>query len=956
LHILSLDATGRPIADSALLNAVDQGHLSVARLLLQWGADRLIKNAHGATPLMLICASDYGAYSHGHAQALGHDTAATCAPTGEPLRLSFLHLLCNEGLDSHSRDVVRHHLLNEPDHQGHTPLAVCVRRGLAHVARWLIQNGCSLYVQPWMAWTASHCDSVATKTDKNQTIIHMLCARIERLRSEQRSRKRAKLVPLCVLLNSLLHDATIPSSFISGGVVSNDMRGIISRVLQRAKDEEAARSNTAGRRSAADTRSATTNKKRRGKVEEGREGEENKTTSPFKRFKQGSAPSTGVTSPASHTRRSQRANRSTHDHHRDLHHPSTPQGYATRRSTPGSGSGRGRNNNPTTPPSAYSSPARWFKGGKQTHPDAHSGGSNHHGNHSEDEREALTSCNNSRRRALILQSDGTHHQRSSSSHLMNLTHADNGDGSVWNGDGMESSSSESSDSDSDSGMNDVDVSSYVDDDDDDDNNNNNDNDAELPPPAPTPRIRGSIGAKIAAAEQAAASAPLHSPDPSPLSDQLHGELNHESQVDDEMLGADESDSGDDAISDAEPVHAHAHPIHAVDPTGDDGVDLASTGDAPLALTGVDSAADGDVGVASSCTDVPSSAVVARLGLNLNLPGSPVKFPPLGSEQDHARLGRAFAARGKHDAMATPMNDASLSRPSTQTQAHTHAHVALQPFPSDACLGLNHLSMLRHTSTGASSIGSSSDPAVLTALSSIAPHVQALHHDSPFSFTALSTSPAPATATAALVSTSSVSPSPFPVMLGATLPHPLHLQHSHPPLHLHQRMASDVPSSASMSAAAEATMPNGSAATSIGMPHHHHHLLSPMIGLPAGAAAAVAPMSSPPIASSSSASCSHAIDPSSIPAEWVEAWNVLRELKLDSYFSSFVHHGMEFGEWLPLCEERNREYLERIIPVLGHQLKFKEWARKKKNERDQQKNEKTVVPDGEESKDSKSMQP
>jgi len=79
--------------------------------------------------------------------------------------------------------------------------------------------------------------------------------------------------------------------------------------------------------------------------------------------------------------------------------------------------------------------------------------------------------------------------------------------------------------------------------------------------------------------------------------------------------------------------------------------------------------------------------------------------------------------------------------------------------------------------------------------------------------------------------------------------------------------------------------------------------------------------------------------------------VLRELKLDFYFPSFAHHGMEFGEWLPLCEERNREYLERIMPVLGHQLKFKEWARKKKNERHELKNETTAMPDREESKDS-----
>jgi len=40
-----------------------------------------------------------------------------------------------------------------------------------------------------------------------------------------------------------------------------------------------------------------------------------------------------------------------------------------------------------------------------------------------------------------------------------------------------------------------------------------------------------------------------------------------------------------------------------------------------------------------------------------------------------------------------------------------------------------------------------------------------------------------------------------------------------------------------------------------------------------------------------------------------------------------------------------------MPVLGHQLKFKEWARKKKNERHELKNETTAMPDREESKDS-----
>lgn len=151
------DVRGRRVMDSALLNAVDEGHLPVARLLLQWGADRTMQNGSGETSALLVCQSD-----------------AECFRRDEQLRVSFLTLLCEEGVDSASSFAVKSFLLNQCDHGGVSPLLWAVRRGCLSVVQWLVAMGAD----------ASQPDPAT-----NSTIVQQLIHKITRSKEKSRHKK-----------------------------------------------------------------------------------------------------------------------------------------------------------------------------------------------------------------------------------------------------------------------------------------------------------------------------------------------------------------------------------------------------------------------------------------------------------------------------------------------------------------------------------------------------------------------------------------------------------------------------------------------------------------------------------------------------------------------------------------------------------------------------------------------
>ena len=151
------DVRGRRVMDSALLNAVDEGHLPVARLLLQWGADRTMQYGSGETSVLLVCQSD-----------------AECFRRDEQLRVSFLTLLCEEGIDSASSFAVKSFLLNQCDHGGVSPLLWAVRRGCLSVVQWLVAMGAD----------ASQPDPAT-----NSTIVQQLIHKITRSKEKSRHKK-----------------------------------------------------------------------------------------------------------------------------------------------------------------------------------------------------------------------------------------------------------------------------------------------------------------------------------------------------------------------------------------------------------------------------------------------------------------------------------------------------------------------------------------------------------------------------------------------------------------------------------------------------------------------------------------------------------------------------------------------------------------------------------------------
>lgn len=166
------DVRGRRVMDSALLNAVDEGHLPVARLLLQWGADRTMQNSAGETSALMVCQSD-----------------AECYRRDEQLRVSFLTLLCEEGVDSASSFALKSFLLNQCDHGGVSPLLWAVRRGCLSVVQWLVAMGAD----------ASQPDPAT-----NSTIVQQLIHKITRSKEKSRYKKvRGQHSSFCFLLCAL---------------------------------------------------------------------------------------------------------------------------------------------------------------------------------------------------------------------------------------------------------------------------------------------------------------------------------------------------------------------------------------------------------------------------------------------------------------------------------------------------------------------------------------------------------------------------------------------------------------------------------------------------------------------------------------------------------------------------------------------------------------------------------
>ena len=155
------DATGRRVYDSALFNAIDEGHLEVARLLLQWGANRTVKNRMGETALLTVCQSEASVFCK-----------------DEPLRLAFLRLLCEEGVDSVSSFALQSYLLNECDPLGASPFIWSVRRGCLSVLRWLVKMGCDV----------SKADPIAS-----ETVIDGLVRRIAQGRGKEKTRHNKKV-------------------------------------------------------------------------------------------------------------------------------------------------------------------------------------------------------------------------------------------------------------------------------------------------------------------------------------------------------------------------------------------------------------------------------------------------------------------------------------------------------------------------------------------------------------------------------------------------------------------------------------------------------------------------------------------------------------------------------------------------------------------------------------------
>ena len=124
------------VRDSALLHAVREGHLHVARLLLQWGADRCAQSHNEETAVLIACQSSGECFKRANAD-------------DESLRVAFLRLLCEEGLDDSNVYEVQSFLLNTPDRTGATPFVHAMRSASLHTIRWMVAMGCDVtHVDP----------------------------------------------------------------------------------------------------------------------------------------------------------------------------------------------------------------------------------------------------------------------------------------------------------------------------------------------------------------------------------------------------------------------------------------------------------------------------------------------------------------------------------------------------------------------------------------------------------------------------------------------------------------------------------------------------------------------------------------------------------------------------------------------------------------------------------------
>lgn len=191
-------ATGRPSFDSALLNAVDCGYPDIARLLLQWGANRTLVRG-GETAVLILCASENSWFKD------------------EAVRLEFLHLLCFEGVDSRSGPALRSFLLDTPDPLGQTPLSICVRRGYLGVVRWLVNNGCAI------------------PSSEDSMVAHCI-DRVAKQREKGTRLKKAD-VPLCTMLQSFLQQ---PRCAAQVAQVSPELRAYVNEVCYEADKAKAA--------------------------------------------------------------------------------------------------------------------------------------------------------------------------------------------------------------------------------------------------------------------------------------------------------------------------------------------------------------------------------------------------------------------------------------------------------------------------------------------------------------------------------------------------------------------------------------------------------------------------------------------------------------------------------------------------------------------------------------------
>ena len=216
------DVRGRPVADSALLNAIEECHLDITRLLLEWGANRFVKNGHGETPALLVCSSDQDAFRH-----------------SESLRLEFLQCLFTEGLDAQSREVVKKYYLERKDNFGATPFVWSVRRGCPSLTRYLLDLGCDPSVKDPSStrqWTMMK--QWAKKIGKGRTVNGGAMAPTagggisgSKKPTGQRSSKHPDHIQLCRMMQLLL---THPRCAEEAEGVAQDLKDHVSETVEAA--------------------------------------------------------------------------------------------------------------------------------------------------------------------------------------------------------------------------------------------------------------------------------------------------------------------------------------------------------------------------------------------------------------------------------------------------------------------------------------------------------------------------------------------------------------------------------------------------------------------------------------------------------------------------------------------------------------------------------------------------